>query len=348
MTRPVRFALAVCLLVAVLPGTAVAEKTLSLTATSFDFNVAAGQQVSGTLSVINDGDEPMNVLIYAMNQVVDKSGKVDYKAPEMTGPASERGAAAWVTVKVPADARMVGNVPYVETSPGDTFPVEFSVKVPADAPPGDHQIVLFFEIGNDSEASGQSTAKVSGRLGARIRVRVQGDIVERISVEPFVVRQLVIGKLLPYTFRVNNGGNVDKTITSTLELMDSSDRAKMTSVPASNTVVYAGSSFEYSDVLTTTVAPGRYTLRLTTEYSRESSGAGSGVPEQIVEERAVWVIPLWLAIVPVLLIGGLLLWLSWRRAVVVARRKERAARRQTLHERTGEDSEIPQRDTTTE
>ncbi|MGB4593083.1 MAG: hypothetical protein WBI63_04815 [Coriobacteriia bacterium] len=347
MTRSVLCALAVCLLVAVLPGTAVAEKTLSLTATSFDFNVAAGQQVSGTLSVINDGDEPMNVLIYAMNQVVDDSGKVDYKAPAMTGPASERGAAAWVTVKVPADARMVGNVPYVETRPGDTFPVEFSVKVPADAPPGDHQIVLFFEIGDDSQPSGQSTAKVSGRLGARVSLRVQGDIVERISVEPFVVRQFVIGRLLPYTFRVNNGGNVDKTVTATLDLMDSSDRATMTSVPVSHTVVYAGSSLEFSDVVTTSVAPGRYTLRLTTDYSRETSGADSGVSEQIVKERAVWIIPLWLAVVPVLVIGGLLLWLSWRRALVVAQRKQRATRRQTQHTRTG-GADADYRETTTE
>ena len=45
------------------PGAAFATRTLGLSAGTFKFDVSAGQQVSGQVIVMNDGTEPLKVMV---------------------------------------------------------------------------------------------------------------------------------------------------------------------------------------------------------------------------------------------------------------------------------------------
>lgn len=306
------------------PDVAHAERTLGLSTGTFEFSMAAGQEGQGDLLVLNDGDEPLRVLVYAANQIVSDDGEVTYQMPTRDDRNPIENPASWLNVRIPSSTETLGNIPVVDLAPGDRVPVEFSFTVPDGVPPGDHQILLFFEMLEEGQSLEGSGATVAGRLGARIRVRVQGDLVERIEVQPFSVREFVIGAKMPYVFLVRNGGNIDKIVNARLTLLDGSDAEVWASQPATDTTVFAGSNLERSGVVDLPVSLGKYTARLTVEYPRE--GSDSGVPEQIVEERTVWVVPLWLAIGVVVLIGGILLYGSWRQAVQAAERKARKER----------------------
>ncbi|MCE5203615.1 MAG: DUF916 domain-containing protein, partial [Actinomycetia bacterium] len=174
LRRGVALVVSSALLVALLPGVAVARRTLALSTGTFEFTVAAGQTAKGSAVVLNSGDEPLEVLVYAGNQVVGKDGTVTYEVPTPGEPTSLDNPASWMRLDLGKSVKSLGNVPYIEMAPGERSRVDFEFTVPDDVPPGDYQIMLFFEmVPPNPKAGEQAQAVVSGRLAARIRVRVQ-------------------------------------------------------------------------------------------------------------------------------------------------------------------------------
>ena len=311
-------ALAAVLLV---PAPAFAARSIGISAPDFEFNVAAGQSGHGEVIVTNDGTEPLKVSVYAANQIVNRNGKtVAYEVPRV-GTSSFEGPATWLNIRMPADSGSLGNTPYMALAPGQRTPVRFSFSVPRGVPAGDHQIIVFFEMLAPARPAGL-TAAVSGRLGARVRIRVQGTLFQKMSVEPFVVRNLVIGDAMPWNFVVRNDGNVDKTVDGKLELLDSNDSTVKSIAVMRSLPLYANTMSEKSGTFLLGVAGvGQYTARLTATYQTEPDAQGRTTSVDMVKQRTVWVFPLWLVIAAVALVGGAALWMTWRQAVWSAERK---------------------------
>jgi uncharacterized repeat protein (TIGR01451 family) len=314
-----------------LPATALATRTIGLSSPTFEFNVVPGQSGKGELYVIDDGTEPLKVMVYAANQTIDASGTIKYEVPKF-GDLSNQGPASWFRIQMPQDSKSFGNTPYLEMQPGQRTLVKFSFEVPADAPAGDHQTVLFFEM-FDFPKGGGMLSPVTGRVGSRIRVRVQGTLVEKVDVQPFGVREFVIGDQMPYTFVVRNDGNVDKSVTAKIDMLDSSENSIVSSSVMTETTVYAHSMSERSGTMSLAgLGIGKFTARLTLTYPSEADSRGQTVPHDVTKDRTVWVIPLWVVIVVAVLLVGLLLWLLWRGAVKAAeRRAARPSKRAARH-----------------
>jgi hypothetical protein len=310
-----------------LPVPALAVKTVGISAPKFEFNVASGQSGNGELYVTNDGTEPIKVMVYTANQTTDAKGQITYTVPS-PGTPGDQGPAAWVRILMPQDSKSFGNAPYVEIAPKKRVLVKFEFAVPPGVPAGDHQVVLFFEMFDFAQGGGM-LSQVSGRVGSRIRIRVQGTLVEKITVQPFSVRELVVGELMPWSYVVRNDGNVDKYVKARLALLDSSEAEVVGSDITSETPLYAHSMLEQAGTMSLTGARiGRYTARLTLTYPSEPDARGETTVKEVVEDRTVWVFPLWLVIGVVVLLGGLLLWAMWLSAVKAAERKsERTSRR---------------------
>lgn len=335
--RALLVAIAAVMLVAVLPGAAVAERTIGLSTGTFEFSVVAGKGGSGRVVVMNNGDENLSVLIYAANQKVDKSGAITYEVPNRDDQALQYNPASWIRLEIGKSTKALGNTPYIDMVPGEQVPVAFDLLVPEGTPPGDHQILLFFEMMSGAKPTeGEAASQVSGRVGARLAVRVKGEIVEKLEVRPFVTRGLVLGTSLPYTMVVRNGGNTDKPIRARIVVLDSNLNEIQSSDVATEAIVFAGSDAEYKGVLRTPrQLVGKYTMRLEVEYPRE--GSGVDIPETIKIDKAVWVLPLWLAIALVVMVGASLMWVSWRQTVRTAERRitrRREARPTMARERT--------------
>jgi hypothetical protein len=323
LTRPLTALLLGAALVAcALPVPAFASRTVGISAPTFDFNVASGQTGSGELYVINDGTEPIKVMVYAANQKTDAKGKITYEVPR-PGDVGNIGPAAWLRIKMPQDSKAFGNTPYVEMAPKQRVLVRFDFEVPPDIPAGDHQVIVFFEMFEFSNTGGMM-AQVSGRVGSRIRIRVQGTFIEKMSVQPFSVRELVIGDAMPWSFVVRNDGNLDKRVTARLALLDSSENELQASTVSSEAPLYARTMSERSGTMSLRNAGiGRYTARLTVTYPKEPDSRGESAPVEIVKDRTVWVLPLWLVIGVVVLVGAAALWLAWLSAVRAAESRVR-------------------------
>jgi hypothetical protein len=304
----------------VLPAPALASKTVGISSPKFEFNVASGQSGKGELYVINDGTEPIKVMVYSANQKTDAKGQITFDVPRIGAPG-DPGPASWFRMQMPEDSKSFGNTPYVELAPKQRVLVKFDFEVPPGVTAGDHQVVIFFEMFDFAQGGGMLSS-VSGRVGSRVRVRVQGTLVEKMGVQPFSVREFVIGDLMPWSFVARNDGNVDKLIAAKLALLDSSENEVVASVVASDSPLYARTMIEKAGTMTLSGAGiGRYTARLTMTYPSEPDARGETVPKEVVKDRTVWVFPLWLVIGAVVLVGGLVLWLMWLSAVKAAERK---------------------------
>ncbi len=318
-----------------MPSPALAVRTVGISTPTFDFNVAAGQTGKGELYVINDGTEPIKVMVYAANQKTDAKGKITYEVPKFGDPGFS-GPATWFRLQMPQDSKAIGNTPYLELKAKQRVLVKFSFEVAQGVPAGDHQVIIFFEM-FDFAQSGGMLSTVSGRVGSRVRVRVQGTLVEKMTVQPFNVRDLVIGDLMPYDFVVRNDGNVDKPVVAKIEILDAGENVVQTSSVMTETVLYAHSMTEQGAVLRLSeVGIGRFTARLTATYPREPDANGEAVSAEIVKDRTIWVFPLWLVVGAVVVVGGLVLWLSWRSAIRAAesrasRSQRRGGRRSSGH-----------------
>jgi len=304
-------ALAVSLVV---PSSALAEKTLALSSGSFAFEIAPGETGSGEVVVINDGDEDIKVLVYVADVEIDETGEQTYVLPERQGAAMMSSPATWMRVYMPEDSKAVGNTPYLELKPGQRVPVKFDFSPPRNATPGDHNVVMFFEMFDFLPDSAGSVSQVSGRIGARIQLRVTGEYVENVDIRPFEVPAFQIGTVVPYKFTINNTGNVNERLTGMISLLDRNQAEVIASDIASDTPVYAGSSLEVSGEVTSAASVlGPHTVEVRLQYLKQ----GATSPTDVVATRTVWMIPMWL----VLVVGGLALALVFWLIVRAARKR---------------------------
>jgi hypothetical protein len=297
------------------------ERTIGLSASKFEFEAQAGQVGEGTVWVSNDGDTPVSVRVYAADQVIDEKGTATYVVPSLDTNMLQ-SPASWVTVSLPEDAKSLGNIPYVDMEPGERLQVDFDVEIPDSAVPGDHQSVLFFEMFDPNAATAPGSTRVDARLGARIRTRVSGEIIEDVDVAPFRMPSYVIGSSVPYQFTVVNKGNVDQSVSARLAQLDSSDAEVAAEELMADTALFANSQLQKSgsfEVASPAIGPTRFNLALS--YPSQTPGA-NGLVKSVEKTRVVWVVPPWLPIA----LGALLL-LFLAAAIWAAGR--RSAQRQT-------------------
>ena len=291
-------------LACVSPAYAAEERSLSLSASTFNFSAEPGQKGGGEVSVINEGSAPISVRVYVADQVIAADGSATFVVPPadanpLTSPAT------WVTFELPPDAKSTGNIPFIDMAAGARVPVKFEVTVPEGAAPGDRQAVLFFETFSPQEAAEAGTARINARIGARIETRVNGEIVEKMDVRPFVMPAFVVGSSAGYAFTVRNEGNIDERVDARLVVLDRSENELSSTAVLTDAPVYASSTLEKEGVLQLPgPAIGPSHVRLVLSYKSDS-----GIEKSLEKDRTVWAVPLWLlgvlglAVLLLLLVG---------------------------------------------
>lgn len=188
--------------------TAHAARKLSVSPGTFQLSAPAGAEIENEFLVINEGTEAIpHVFVYATNVRVGKNGKETYVLPKPEEPLLS-SPASWIYIKVPDPTKIIGNFPFIDLGLNDTKSVSFSVKIPEEAPPGDYTIIVFFEA-REPGSEGRFSAAVSARIGCRIKIRVQGDIVEKEEITNLQIGRFVVGDVVPYSFALVNSGNID-------------------------------------------------------------------------------------------------------------------------------------------
>lgn len=285
--------LAALALALTVPTSAYAEKTIGLSAGSFEFTVEPGESGKGEVIVSNDGDEPIKALVYVSDLKVSETGEQTFVTPDRQNATSQATPATWFRMSMPADSKSAGNTPYVELDPGEKIPIAFEFSPPKGTGPGDHNVVIFFEMFEFAGEAEGAGAQVSGRLGARVALRVNGQVVEKMTIRPFEVPGFVIGREVPFRFAVRNEGNLNKRIEVTAEVLSADQMAVAQSVVATDTAIFPSSGREFTGSLVTGGSGlGPHTVEVRVQYLED----GAQLPSELVEVRSVWLIPLWLVV----------------------------------------------------
>ncbi len=306
------FALA-CAIGAGAPASAHAARTLALSSGQFDLNLAAGDTGSGEVVVMNDGSEPITVFVYSADQKIDAKGNVTYSVPNRDTPQVGYDPASWVRIAMPESAKAIGNTPYIELKPKQRIPVKFQIEVPEGVPSGDHNLLLFFEMFDRAATGEGATARVSGRLGARVRVRVKGELDERVEVRPFVTPRYTVSEKVPFSFTIVNAGNIDERTAAAVVLLDRDEREIARTEVVSDAVVFANSQrVETGTVEVAGPVLGAHTMRLEVAFVRVDKDPAIAVQRRVVKNRDVWMAPLWVLVAVGALIVLLILGVVWR------------------------------------
>jgi hypothetical protein len=338
MKTPWAMAVAVVILAAAIlissAQIALGERTLALSSGRFNFELDPGGQGEGQIIVINDGDEPIKVLVYTADQVVDESGNVEFVVPNRDDPTFLQQPSSWVRMRMPEEAKAFGNTPYLEMEPDDRVPVDFIMQPPANAAPGDHNVVMFFEMFDLPDDAGGAESQIAGRLGSRLRMRVRGEYVERLDVQPFVVPDFKFGSEVPFAFTLQNEGNIDQRVQSDIVLYDGNEVELARAEAVTATPVYAGTSKDIAGELLAETQPfGQHTVVL--EVWQVDDDGEPLVDQPMTEERTVWILPWWVAIVAIVLVVLIVGRLVWGVAMRLARRN--VSREEQPQEDTGSD-----------
>lgn len=269
----------------------------------FTYDASPGQEVADCYRVRNTGTTSQRVSVYATDAFNTEDG--DFALLDASASASDSGS--WIVLE-DGSPRM-----QFDLAPGDARAIRFTLRVPADASPGDHAGGLIV-----SSQSPSDQILVDRRVGTRMYVRVAGDLQSLLNVTGMTATYRP--SLSPFdgsasvTLTVTNEGNV--ALAPTLVLMAKSffgtdlierrlENLEELLPGASRTVTYdLGPIGQYV-----------YVNATASLYSRgDQTGAVSEAPPapQVDREAGFWAVP-WIVVGVLLLVGVLVVYLRWRR-----------------------------------
>jgi hypothetical protein len=178
---------------------------------AFTYKLDPGAELTDYAGISNYSARPITVDVYASDAFTTPSGGFDLL------PAGRKpvGAGTWVAFE-PRYRRLV--IPSKSR-----VDVPFRLAVPRNATPGDHAGGIVASIAEPGTDAGANRVRVDRRVGARLHVRITGELAPAFTVERIESRYG--GSLNPFapgtvtaTYRVRNTGNVRLTGTPRVEV----------------------------------------------------------------------------------------------------------------------------------
>jgi hypothetical protein len=274
---------------------------------NFAYAVEPGTELRDAVVVTNHGQTALELDVYAADARTTTSGQLDLL------PADEpsTGVGTWVVL----------DLPHVSLAPGASVEVPFTVRVPADATPGDHSggVVTAAVSADDG-----STVRLDRRLALRMHLRVAGEVAPALTVDGLAVEHR--GTLNPVgaggvvvRYRVTNTGNARILPTEAVTVAGlAGTRRTVDAVPADAAVeVLPGSSVEREVVLDDVRSLGPVDVEVVAVGT--AVGLGGGASARATADVSVVAVPWALAALVLLVAAGLAV------PLVLRRRRARAA-----------------------
>jgi len=269
----------------IMPARAIEGESIVLSPASVRTPIDAGQTLSKSLKVINDGTTTYDFVVYASPYSVANG---DY-TPNYTETKPNTDLYTWVDFE---KTRYTLN-------PGENVDVPYTIAVPADAAPGGHYSVIFAETEVSEEDSGQIARKK--RVGTIVYATVNGDYI--LSGEQIDARidWLQLGGPITASLTVENDGNSDFIMTDKIQVKN----------------VLGGTVYENSGervVLPKTTRDVAMTWTNGPIMGLYNVSIESKVLDNVSTKQS-WVLlmPMWILVVMVLAIVGLIYWAFRRR-----------------------------------
>ena len=157
----------------------------------FTYSLEPGARVDDEAVVVNDGEEPIALKLYAADGVTAIGGGTAFAAAD----EERNGVRSWLST----------DASEMELTAGERVTVPFTLQVPPDARPGDHVAGWIVEGPPKTGGSGVA-ATVVERVGVAVVIRVPGPTEEHLSVGSLCLNQETGSNY--FEASVENDGNV--------------------------------------------------------------------------------------------------------------------------------------------
>lgn len=134
---------------------------------SFRFELEPGETVEDEVVVTNYSEEELTFDLITSDGIVTEEGLFDL----LPDPSESEDSGTWIEIDE-----------QVTVGAGDSATVPFTLTVPEDALPGDHPAGIAASLAADADGNALS---LDAQVGARIHLRVAGDIVPTVAIQDF-------------------------------------------------------------------------------------------------------------------------------------------------------------------
>lgn len=170
-----------------------AEAQITLSPTSHRLTIEPNKTYNGTVTIVNSGDSPMKVRMYAAPYHV---------ADELYNPIfSKETARTQISRWIQIDQQSLTLAANQQTAVG------FNIKTPASIPAGGQYAAIFAET--DETSAGTIMRKK--RVGMLVYAKASGDTIEKGSATVTKLPFFQIGSEVTFESRLRNDGNTDLT-----------------------------------------------------------------------------------------------------------------------------------------
>lgn len=275
-------------------GQSVGTQNLTIIPPTVDLTVNPGGTTQGTMKLINDSSETINLHADTQDFIVtDPLGVPSLLPPNTYSP--KYSAAAWIGV----------NPDIFSIAPHERVVLTYYVQVPPDARPGGHYTAVIFK---PQPAAGVNAtgASVTTQIGTLFSVHINGAVLQKASVTSFLANSFQEYGPVNLTTAIKNFGDSDITPNGTISFYDIFGRKIAAAyLPAHR--IFPQAVRDFQNTFGSHLMIGRYTARLLASY-----GTGNNLP--LSAEISFVVFPWRIAIIVVLLlIAGILGILVWRK-----------------------------------
>ncbi len=231
----------------------------------FSYELLPGVTISDAALVLNDGDVPVDLKLYAADGMTNQNGGVGFALYGQSSTGRSRGVDAWV----------VPSVDEIHLEPGEERVVPFTITVPLDAGPGHHVAGLVVEAppGSANVGPGNNDADFAVNIVQRVGVAV---VVEVPGMKVFALEIDGVGldsdneAGTTFLISVHNTGNMYLKGSGVLELSDSSGLLLL-SIPFEMDTILPRDSIIINVTHSSPLVDGAYLISVVLDYEAGSA-----------------------------------------------------------------------------
>ncbi|MCH8065314.1 MAG: DUF916 domain-containing protein [Chloroflexi bacterium] len=231
----------------------------------FSHELAPGALLADEALVMNSGDVPVTLKLYAVDGITAQNGGTAFTHQGQESAGASRGVSRWLSLSVTE----------IGLEPAEDMLVPFTITVPPDASPGHHVAGLVLEeVANEEASPGgegktQFGVKVVRRVGVAVVIDVPGPHVAGLEITGAALRQqddagatFVVG--------VHNTGNILLQAEGSAVLTDCTSE-ELASIPLKMDTVLPGDATTFQVTQRIRLADGCYLLNLLLNYEGETA-----------------------------------------------------------------------------
>ncbi len=236
-----------------IPAHAQSMRSITIIPAAWEHTLSPGENAEGTLTVINNGAEPITFHATVRDYVVsDNQGTPQILPPNTL--SNKYSGASWIGVE-PETFRI---------DPRQQEELDYFIQVPQDAKPGGHYAAVMYEPVEFLNTQG-SGANVSTQIGTLFYIHVKGDIREDARVLRFETKRFGEHGPVAINTEILNNGDLHVRPKGLLTVKNMLGQTVETKALSEHNI-FPEKSFLYKNELGSRWMIGRYTAQLSATY----------------------------------------------------------------------------------